>query len=61
MARTIKGLCFTLVLAFLIGRGKVFGTPPMEQIKDTLQQMMNMISGPPDTHVDHPAKVSSSR
>jgi phospholipid transport system substrate-binding protein len=40
MSRTIKGLCFTLALIFLMVRGKVFATMPMEQIRETLQQVM---------------------
>ena len=46
MARTIKGLCFTFTLIFLLGRGKVFATTPMEQIRETLQQVMTVVSGP---------------
>ena len=45
MARTIKGLCFTFTLIFLLGRGKVFATTPMEQIRETLQEVMTVISG----------------
>jgi phospholipid transport system substrate-binding protein len=46
MARTIKGLCFTFTLIFLLGRGKVFATTPMEQIRETLQQVITVVSGP---------------
>jgi phospholipid transport system substrate-binding protein len=46
MSRTIKGLCFTFTLIFLLGRGKVFATTPMEQIRETLQQVMTVVSGP---------------
>jgi phospholipid transport system substrate-binding protein len=46
MSRTIKGLCFTLALIFLMARGKVFATTPMEQIRETLQQVMTVVSGP---------------
>ena len=46
MTRTIQGFCFTLALIFIIGRGKAFAVTPMEQIKDTIQQVMAVISGP---------------
>jgi phospholipid transport system substrate-binding protein len=46
MSRTIKGLCFTFTLIFLMARGKVFATTPMEQIRETLQQVMTVVSGP---------------
>jgi len=45
MTRTIKGLCFTLALIFLLARGKVFATTPMEQIEETIQQVMAIIGG----------------
>jgi phospholipid transport system substrate-binding protein len=46
MSRTIKGLCFTLALLVLLARVKVLATTPMEQIQETLQQVMAVISGP---------------
>ena len=45
MTRTIKGLCFTLALIFLLARGKVFATTPTEQIEETIQQVMAIIGG----------------
>ena len=45
MTRTIKGLCFTFALIFLVGRGSVFATTPMEQIQETMQQVITVMSG----------------
>jgi phospholipid transport system substrate-binding protein len=45
MTRTVKGLCFTLALIFLLGRGKVFATSPGEQIQETIQQVMAIMDG----------------
>ena len=45
MTRTLKGVCFCLALIFIASRGKVFATTPMEQIQETLQDVMTVISG----------------
>ena len=40
MTRTIKGICFTVALIFIVGWGR-----PVEQIRETVQQIMTVISG----------------
>jgi len=42
MIRMIKGVIFTLAVIFLLGRGKVFATTPMEQVQSAIQQVMTL-------------------
>ena len=45
MTKSIKRLLFGVAMVFCLGRGEVFADTPMEQLQQTIQQVMAVMSG----------------